>query len=144
MPAYRNLEPTDRAKAGALLLSCLALVRPVGFTEEETRDWLGVALAEVQHLPTDLLEKGCSHAKRTCSHHSRIVPAIFDVAGPEFTDRKGFVSRMTEIEQTQPFERPKYTQAEVDRIVAEKGREMSIARDMGAIVRNPDGTYRPA
>lgn len=39
---------------------------------------------------------------------------------------------------------PRYTQAEVDKIAADRGRELSMALDMGAIVKSPDGTYRPA
>lgn len=36
------------------------------------------------------------------------------------------------------------TQAEVDRIVADRGREMSIARDRGLICKTPDGRFVPA
>ncbi len=36
------------------------------------------------------------------------------------------------------------TQAQVDRIVADRGREMSIARDRGLIHKTEDGRYVPA
>lgn len=58
------------------LTACLALVVPVGMTEEGRREWLSVAWATLGHLPPDLLAIGCKAARQSCDHPSKIVPAI--------------------------------------------------------------------
>lgn len=58
------------------LTACLALVAPVGMTEEAKRDWLRVAWATLKHLPPDILARGCKTARETCDHPSKIVPAV--------------------------------------------------------------------
>jgi hypothetical protein len=58
------------------LTACLALVAPVGMTEEARGEWLAVAWATLKHLPGDLLAIGCARARETCDHPARIVPAI--------------------------------------------------------------------
>lgn len=60
----------------AQLSACLALVRPVGMTENETMDWLAVAADCLSDLPDDILETGCRIARRKCTHHSQIVPTV--------------------------------------------------------------------
>jgi len=60
----------------AMLSASLALVRPVGMTEQETDDWLSVAVDAVQHIPLHIFERGVRSARQTCTHHSQIVPAI--------------------------------------------------------------------
>lgn len=59
-----------------MLTSCLALVRPVGLSDENARDWLRVAAGEVAHIHTDLLVEACASARRSCTHHGQIVPRI--------------------------------------------------------------------
>ncbi len=58
------------------LTACLALVVPVGMTEESRREWLTVAWGTLKHLPPDALLVGCKAARETCDHPSKIVPAI--------------------------------------------------------------------
>lgn len=58
------------------LTACLALVVPVGMTEEARREWLLVAWETLKHLPPDILHRGCETARKTCDHPSKIVPAI--------------------------------------------------------------------
>lgn len=60
----------------AMLSASLALVRPVGMAANETSDWLEVALDSLSHLPLPIFEAGVRAARRTCTHHSQIVPAI--------------------------------------------------------------------
>ena len=52
------------------------MVRPVGLTDDNARDWLRVAAGEVADIQTDLLEEACAEARRTCTHHGQIIPAI--------------------------------------------------------------------
>lgn len=72
----------------ALLTSCLALVRPVGLSDDNARDWLRVAAMEVAHVPADMLRDACSEARRTCTHHGQIVPAIIKYAGPALEESR--------------------------------------------------------
>jgi hypothetical protein len=59
-----------------LLTTCLALVRPVGFTDDNARDWLRVAAQEIAYLPLEVLREACGEARRTATHHAQIIPAI--------------------------------------------------------------------
>lgn len=71
-----SLEPASDLAFRNELVACLALVAPVGMTEEARADWLKVAWATLGHLPADLLARGCHVARQTCDHPSKIVPAI--------------------------------------------------------------------
>jgi N-acetyl-beta-hexosaminidase len=74
------LEPASREQFAVELTSCLALVAPVGMTEEAKRDWLRVAWETVGHLPSDVLEAACLEARKSCDHPSKIVPAILSAS----------------------------------------------------------------
>ena len=74
--ASPSLVPASKEQFRNELTACLALVVPVGMTEEARRDWLAVAWATVGHLPPDMLTEGCEAARRTADHPSKIVPAI--------------------------------------------------------------------
>lgn len=71
-----GLEPATSEQFAAELTACLALVAPVGMTEESRREWLSVAWQTLKHLPPDILASGCGAARMTCDHPSKIVPAI--------------------------------------------------------------------
>lgn len=60
----------------AALSACLALVRPVGMTEDETSDWLEVAADTLEDIPAHIVEDGARAARKRCDHHSKIVPTI--------------------------------------------------------------------
>ena len=53
---------------------------------EDTQAWLRVAAGELSHLPPDMLERGCKTARKTCTHHGQIVPAILKDVGPWYAD----------------------------------------------------------
>lgn len=57
------------------LSACLALVRPVGMGQAEAEEWLAVA-ATTLDLPEDVLADAALEARKTCTHHGQIVPAI--------------------------------------------------------------------
>lgn len=69
-------DPAPIHETVAMLASCLALVRPVGMAQADADEWLRVAARELSYLPGDLLADGAAHARRTCTHHGQIVPAI--------------------------------------------------------------------
>ena len=58
------------------LTACLALVAPVGMTEESRREWLSVAWDTLKHLPPDVLAIGAKKARQKCDHPSKLVPTI--------------------------------------------------------------------
>lgn len=58
------------------LTACLALVAPVGMTEESRREWLAVAWDTLKHIAPDDLERCARIARQTCDHPAKIVPAI--------------------------------------------------------------------
>lgn len=76
-----KLQPAPVTETVALLSSCLALVKPVGMSSEDAQAWLRVAAGELAHLPSDMLAKGCATARKTCTHHGQIVPAILKDVG---------------------------------------------------------------
>lgn len=82
------LAPATREEFGVELTACLALVVPVGMTEEARREWLSVAWQTLKHLPSDLLAAGCIEARKTADHPSKIVPAIIEYAEPRLQNRK--------------------------------------------------------
>lgn len=84
------LEPATREQFAVELTACLALVVPVGMTEEARREWLAVAWQTLKHLPGDLLAAGCLEARKTADHPSKIVPAIIGYAERRFQSRRQF------------------------------------------------------
>ena len=72
------LEPATREQFAVELTSCLALVAPVGMTEDARREWLTVAWDTLRHLPPDILARGCRVAREKCDHPSKIVPTILE------------------------------------------------------------------
>ena len=58
------------------LLRTLALVRPVGMSDDMATDWLASALVELRDMGDGAFYAGCRHARQTCTHHGQIIPAI--------------------------------------------------------------------
>lgn len=46
--------------------------------DDMASDWLASALFELQHLPDSAFLKAVAKARRTCRHHSDIVPTMID------------------------------------------------------------------
>lgn len=83
-----ELQPADRETFGTELTACLALVVPVGMSEEARREWLSVAWITLQHLPPDLLARGCKVAREKCDHPSKIVPTVLEATAEEMRWRR--------------------------------------------------------
>ena len=75
-PLSPYLAPATSEQFRNELTACLALVVPVGMTEDGRREWLSVAWKTLDYLPADILHKGCEKARATCDHPSKIVPTI--------------------------------------------------------------------
>lgn len=112
-----------------MLSTCLALVKPVGMSAEDAQAWLRVAAGEVSHLPPDMLAQGCAEARRTCTYHGQIIPAIIKATEEWFAAAKKnaeFETRQKE-RQAIPFQEPerwKPTPNELDRIKAEAAKAL--------------------
>lgn len=91
-PCLARLQPATSDHFKLELTSCLALVAPVGMTEEARRDWLAIAWGTLQHLPPDLLSRGCAEARKTCDHPAKIVPAILAATAESMRWRRETVS----------------------------------------------------
>jgi hypothetical protein len=113
-------------------------------TADEAEDWLGVAVGEVLNYPAAVLHEAAVEARRTCTHHAQIVPALVAAAD----ERMAHLRRMAELSVPIPLPRlpppPELSDAEFDRIVSERGLALSAYLDRGVIVSNGDGTFRRA
>ena len=137
-----NRSSTSQANLAPImahLSGCLALVRPVGMTEDETRQWLNVAARTLAEYSLPDIAAGCGTARRDCTHYSQIVPTV-----AKHCEAVKIPEPIKWEQPTIALPPPKLTQAEVDRIVADRGREMSIARDRGLILKTDDGRFIPA
>lgn len=125
----------------ALLTSCLALVRPVGMTEEEAEDWLSVALGVVAEYSATSLRVAARKAQKSCTHHAQIVPTIV-----EHCEAYGAPARIWEgawqgkdlLPAPSPLAlpAPKLTQADVDKMTPELIR---MGLTCGALIRDDAG-----
>lgn len=87
----RTVEPTDAGRAVALIGTCLALVKPVGMGDADAKTWLRLAAQEVRHLPIDILTESCAAARKVCTHHGQIVPAIIKAGEDWLASRRKMV-----------------------------------------------------
>lgn len=71
-----SLTPARREQFRDQLTACLTLVAPSGMAPADRDEWLRTAWITVQHLPADLLVRGCDVARRTCDHPSKIVATV--------------------------------------------------------------------
>lgn len=134
-----GLRPAPIDRAVGLLSICLSLVRPVGMPSEDAEAWLTVAAEELRDVPADLLHDACKHVRRTATHHAQIVPGIIKYAEETWERRKRLrrtIEDRGNARLAPPRQRPDpITQAEVDEIVAERGRRLSVFQEAGMIVR---------
>lgn len=91
--------PPNITQVVALLTSCLALVRPVGLTDDNARDWLRVAAGEVANIDLDLLMEACAEARRSCTHHGQIVPRIVKATEERMAERQRAWQRERELRE---------------------------------------------
>lgn len=119
LPSSERLQPASNEAFRNELTACLALVVPVGMTEESRREWLSVAWATLSHLPADLLAIGAQAARRSCDHPSKIVPTIISETR-DLLERRRESSRP--IDQPRELPRPDFvTPTEAAEILREYG-----------------------
>lgn len=148
LPSFQDrLRPAEIGQIIAELTICLALVRPVGMSSDEAEMWLRAAAQSVNHYPFDILREAAANARRTCDHHSKIVPAIVAAAEPDLVQRRRLASynpprpRLVEIAAPEPEPAKPITQADCDRMPEYL---VSLGLTAGFLIRNADGTVSPA
>lgn len=110
-------------------------------TEGEAADWLRVAVREVLQYPSHVLREAAVTARRTCTHHAQIIPALIAEADELFAmARKLAVPPPVPRLAPPPIDR--MDQESFERITAEKGLALSWCLDRGEIISNGDGTFR--
>lgn len=112
----------------ALLSSCLALVKPVGMSEDDTHAWLRIAARELAHMPGDLMADGCAHARKTCTHHAQIVPAIVKHTEDRLAQRRKLAAPEPKREALPKPERWQPTAEELEAIKREAAASLSARR----------------
>jgi hypothetical protein len=123
-----KLKPAPVSEVVALLTTCLTLVRPVGMSDENASTWLRIAAGEVRDLPRDLLVDGCAHARKTCTHHGQIVPAILKETEERLATRRKLASPVEKFE-TLPAPAPwKPTPEELAELKANVGQRVGAGR----------------
>lgn len=113
-------------------------------SEAEAEDWLGVAVGTVLDYPAGILDQAALEARRTCMHHSQIVPTIIREADALMA-RSASLREASVPSNVLPIPKrlppPKLTQADVD---AMPGKLVEIGIKCGALVRDADGNVGPA
>lgn len=71
-----KLAPRSLDEIMGALSRCLTLTAPTGMTAEDRTEWLTIAAPELADLPSMLFDDACAHARRTCDHPAKIIPAI--------------------------------------------------------------------
>ena len=66
-------------------------------SDDNAQAWLRIAAGEVRDIPRDILVDACAAARKTCTHHGQIVPAILTEAEPRAAQRRRLAA---------PVERP--------------------------------------
>jgi hypothetical protein len=115
-------------------------------SEAEAEDWLGVAVGTVLDYPAGILDRASLEARRSCTHHSQIVPTIVREAdvlmARNASLREASVpSNLHVLPAPRRLPPPKLTQADVDAMDAKL---IEIGISCGALVRDADGNVGPA
>ena len=71
-----NSPSQNLAWRAAELNRALALVRPVSMSDETASDWLAAAIGETADMSDELFRQGVTEARRACTFHGQLVPAI--------------------------------------------------------------------
>ena len=136
-----SLVPATKIEFRNELTACLALVVPVGMTEEARREWLLVAWETLKHLPPDILHRGCEVARATCDHPSKIVPAIIAETADWMKLRRGIAEPVPFASLPAPTKRSVMDRRGEAMTEEESAELNAILANLGATARyKPDGS----
>ena len=89
-----KLAPRSLEEIMAALSRCLTLTAPTGMSQDDRLEWLMVAAPELADLPSMIFDDACAHARKTCDHPAKIIPAILKYEpssywiGPDHTRKR--------------------------------------------------------
>lgn len=66
------------SEAITIISPCLALVRPIGMSDGAAEEWLSVAASELVGYSRWSVQSAAAHARKECSHHGQIIPAMMN------------------------------------------------------------------
>ena len=136
--AHAKLAPALGAHFKRTVSPTLALVAPVGMTTGDQKAWLATAAETLSGIPADLLEMGCTAARKVVDHPAKIVPAIFKEVGRMWERRRRDAADVAQLialaaEPEQPA--PSYVSSDEAR---------SILMEVGLVTEDSDKSKRPA
>lgn len=116
-------------------------------SDDEAGEWLSVAASELSEYPQDIIASACKLARRTCTHHSQIVPLLVADCEDSMKTRRFLArpappippSRQIAYEAPPPY--VPMTQAEVDALPRHL---VTIGVACGALIRDADGNVAAA
>lgn len=127
------------------LLRCLTLTAPSGMTQADREEWLAVAMPEVGHIPGSIFLDACAHARRTCDHPAKIIPAICGYEPDrEFLTESAWRRRLASARaQLANLDAPKIEQPErvIDHDAVEAERR-EVATGIGQLVKDMKAAAR--
>jgi hypothetical protein len=95
-------------------------------TADDQQAWLRVAAKELAHLPPDILADACAKARRTCTHHGQIVPAIIKESADWIALRKNAARNSEPVEALPKPDRWVPEPGELERIKAEAAANLRV------------------
>ncbi len=109
-------------------------------TADEVEDWLAVALGETKEIPMGIFRDAASAARKTATHYAQIVPEISKAAVPMLSRRESVAAAA--LPPPMPsLPKPRMPQHVFERIVADRGRELSSLLDSGEIISKGGGKF---
>lgn len=142
--ASAALAPATRGDFKRTVAPTLALVAPAGMSEGDMDSWQATAMETLRGIPTDLLERGCTAARRVVDHPSKIVPAIFREIGEAWDRRKRELGRLRDLQKVADdrpvpaVDDPYIRAAEASAIIDEFG----LRSERGEVAARPPGPAR--
>lgn len=123
--AHARLAPALGVHFKRTVSPTLALVAPVGMSTGDQKAWLATAAETLSGIPADLLEMGCTAARKMVDHPAKIVPAIFKEVGRMWERRRreaADVARLIALAAEPEQDAPSYVSSEEARhILKEAG-----------------------
>lgn len=89
-----KLAPRSLEEIMAALSRCLTLTAPTGMSQDDRLEWLMVAAPELAGLPSLVFDDACAHARKTCDHPAKIIPAILKYEPSHFWMTPAHTARM--------------------------------------------------
>ena len=74
--------PADQEAIAIALGRQIGLLK-AGLAVEHKEDWIGIALAEVVHLPPDMVLEALRDVRRKARFEGDVIPAILDIVEPK-------------------------------------------------------------